>query len=147
MNTGGGGGGYSGGGGGGSTGGGGGGSNKCQYGKYSDYSGSISMSASLIMGRGMSDCIEKSNTQDFNDLKQFAVDIATDLTSGDGAIKKDFERIAGTAVDIHYQRNYEQINNNGGLVGILITIEATAANGYKETYTLYNCSLSSCKWH
>ena len=148
INTGGGGGTTGGGGGGGTTGGGGGGgSGKCQYGKYSDYSGSISMSASLIMGKSMSDCIEKSNSQDFNTLRQYAVDIATDLTSGDGAIKKDFEKIAGSSVDIHYQRNYEQINNGGGLVGIMVTIDATSSNGYHETYTLYNCSLTSCKWH
>ena len=145
------GGGSSGGGGGRSGGGGGGGgsSTKCSYGKYNDHASDISISATVLTGKSLSDCAEKNNSQDFNTLKSYVSAIANELTvSHEGAIAKDFERLVGPAADIHYEREYSQvINSQGGFVGILVTISATSSNGFSDKYTLYNCTISSCKWH
>ena len=135
-------------GGGSSRGGGGGSSSKCSYGKYTDYSKSVSMYATVLNGKSLSDCADQNNTEDYNMLKEYVDDIADNLIEFQvGAIDKDARSLVGGGANINYLTTIKQVvNSSGGLVGVLVEINASLNNQVFYTYTLYDCNSSSCKW-
>ena len=123
-------------------------SSGCQYGKYSDYSGEVSIYANLVTGKSLNDCAEKANGEDnnYNELYQIVMDIAYDLIKQNkGAIDLDFKKIVGSNASVNHHINVVQVVNSHGFIGLLVTIDSSS-KGYELTYTLYNCTVSSCKW-
>ena len=105
------------------------------------------MYASLLHGKSVNDCAEKNNSEGYNLLYKYAMDIAYSLTARDsGAIDLDAQKYFGRSAHInHHIQTTQIVNNKGGLSGVLIEI-TSSANGNTKAYTLYDCSLSSCKW-
>ena len=144
--------GYSGGGrgysGGGSGRSGGGSSSGCSYGKYSDYSRSVSLYANVLTGQSLSGCANQNNKDDYNEIRSIAYEIALDLTERNvGAIDIATQKMVGSSVNIKHQIHTTQIvNGSNGLVGVLVEIDSSVNGQVIATYTLYDCTLSSCKF-
>ena len=123
---------------------------KCSYGKYSDYYGTVSVYAYIINGKGINDCADKNNGEDQNyyavrNTLLSTVDRMTRRNTGE--LDLDIRKQVGGAAEVLFRTTTEHIvNNNGGFVGFYATVEAISSGKTIKTYTLYNCTTTSCKW-
>ncbi|MBQ9833790.1 MAG: InlB B-repeat-containing protein [Bacilli bacterium] len=133
-------------------------SDKCEYGTYDDTYEDISISATLINGRSMSDCADRNmgkNDETFQSLNYemnriLDKEIGTDKSPG--TLLKEIKDYHANVKYIYIERNIKGISNQkGGFIGIkasIIVYQTDEHNTfYKEidTYDVYDCTLTSCK--
>lgn len=150
-----GGGGSSSGGSGGSSGGSGGGSStdKCKYGTYNDTYSDISMSATLINGKKMSDCADindGTSDEEFIALKSIASNIITKVTGEGGKLNEEARYYYGENIDFQFNASIGGISTDkGGFAGIYIkiTLKNARTGAVLDTYEAYNCSRNDCSFY
>ena len=123
--------------------------NGCQYGKYSEFTGKISMYATIANGRKMSDCANSTNaTSEYNKVYGYSTDIINNLTKKGSLLDQEIRSEVGNNVNLYFDSHISYVTNSkNGFLGALITIKVSVNDSYYKTYTLYNCSSSSCEWY
>ena len=147
------------GGGGGSIGGGGGYSgggsstDKCPYGTYDDTYADVSMSATLINGKSMSDCSERSegnSDSTFLRLTSIANNIVNKATGPGGELYEDARYYYGNQINLSFTNHITGVlTDKGGFAGVYIkiTLKNSDTGQLLDTYEAYDCTNTSCNFY
>lgn len=126
---------------------------KCPYGTYDDTYADVSMSATLITGKSMSDCAERSegkNDATFLSLFSAANNIINKVTSEGGDLYEDARYYFGNNIDLEFSGSVNGVlTDKGGLAGvhIKITLKNAKTGATLDTYEAYDCTRYSCNFY